>query len=230
VIIMANTSPQAIAEPFPTPDPGASGRLPSERWVRAFNAQATQATYRAAVKFARFRARLIEMAGKKADRAYVQELVHDAFGDTWAGDPPWNPESCSLLDHVRGLIRHRSWKDAQWLRRHPHVPLSECDERAAIRAKSSHGIDALPQSSPIMLAEMTAEVVGLLRRLARGDDEVTRILDAWQDGHVDRVDVMVATGLSPSAYKATRARVAYLVQNLPQSVRDRAIDILRSDK
>jgi hypothetical protein len=225
---MANTSPQAIAEPFPIPDPSASGSIRSERWVRAFNAQATQATYRAAVKFARFRSRLIDMAGKKVDRAYVQELVHNAFGDTWVGDPPWNPESCSLLDHVRGLIRHRSWKDAQWLRRHPHVPLSECDERAAIRAKSSHRIEALPQPSPIMLAEITAEVVGLLRRLAHGDDAVTRILDAWQDGHVDRAPVIVATGLSPSAYKAARSRIIYLIQNLPQSVRDRAIDILRS--
>jgi hypothetical protein len=196
--------------------------------VRAFNSQATQGTFRAAIKFARFRSRLVEMAGRKVDRAYVQDLVHNAFGDTWTGDPPWNPASCSLLDHVRGLIRYRSWKDAQWLQRNPHVSLSECDERVAIRAKSSHRIDVLPQSSPIMLAEITAEVVGLLRRLAQGDDAVTRILDAWEDGHVDRAPVIVATGLSPSAYKAARSRITYLVQNLPQSVRERAIDTLRS--
>jgi hypothetical protein len=225
---MPTTSPQRIAEPLEVSDNNAGFAIRSESWVHAFNAQATQATFRAAIKFARFRSRLVEMAGRKVDRAYVQELVHNAFGDTWAGDPPWNPESCSLLDHVRGLIRHRSWKDAQWLQRNPHVSLSECDERVAIRAKSSHRIDALPQSSPIMLAEITAEVVGLLRRLAHGDDAVTRILDAWQGGHVDRAPVIEATGLSPNAYKAARSRITYLIQSLPQSVRERAIDILRS--
>lgn len=227
---MANTSPQRIAEPPPCPDAGASGAIRKQTWERAFKAQATQAAYGAAIKYARYRSRLVGMAGRKVDKLYAEGLVHNAFGDTWAGDWPWDPDRCSLLDHVLGIIRRRSWKDAQWITQRPHMSLSDCDERVAIAAKSSHRIEAIAQPDPIMLAGITAEVVGHLRRLAHGDEAVTQILDAWQEGHVDRAPVLAATGLSPAAYKAARARIAYLVQDLPQRVRDRVIDILRSIK
>ena len=227
---MANTSPQPVAEPVPIPDPSSSGAIRSERWVRAFNAQATQASYRVALKYARFRARLVQMARRSVDPLYAQDLVNDAFGDAWSGVSSWDPEKCSLLDHVRGVIRWRSWRDAKWTEKRPHVSLSDCDERVAIAAKSSHRIEALPQPSPIMLAEITAEVVAHLRRHAQGHEPVMRLLDAWEEGHVERPTAILASGLSPSAYKAARARIAYLVQSLPQSLRERAIDILRSIK
>ena len=67
-----------------------------------------------------------------------------------------------------------------------------------------------------------------LQRLAAGDPAATAILAAWEDGFVDKEEVMHRTGLADKEYRAARARLTYLVLSLPQSLRETARSLLRS--
>ena len=191
----------------------------------AFQEQATPALSRAALRYARQRTILVRRAGGRIDNLYPRELVQDALTDTWMGTVSWDPGRCSLLDHIRGLIRSRTWKDATGARRSPHLSVTS-DTTAEVDTAWRHATTG--SISPVVLAALTASVVRDLRRLADGDPAATAVLDAWRDGLIERDEVMKRTGLAERDYKAARARLAYLVSSLPQSLRETALTHLRS--
>ena len=190
--------------------------------------QATKELRRAAYRYARQRSALVRRAGVRIDHLYARELVQDALADTWLGTTvTWNPQQRTLLDHIRRIIRYRSWKDVIGARRRPHVSI-DGDEEVSVEVDDmqSHGTQG--SVSPIVLAGVTASVVRDLRRLAAGDPAAMAILVAWEEGLVDREDVMDRTGLSQKDYKAARSRLLYLVPSLPQSLLETARTLLRS--
>ena len=189
--------------------------------------QATEDVLRAAHRYARQRAGLVRRAGVRVDRLYERELVQDALADTWAGtDVLWDPAQCSLLEHLRGLIRSRTWKDATGARQRPHVSI-DWDEDLVTEVDEAHRHGTQGNVSPIVLARVAATVVQDLQRLAAGDAAATAILAAWEDGLVDRDEVIARTALTDKEYKAARARLTYLVLSLPQSLRETARTVLR---
>lgn len=194
----------------------------------AFKQQATDELTRRALRYARQRAALVRRAGRRIDNLYARELVQDALTDTWAGVVAWDPTECSLLKHVLDVIRSRSWKDAQWAQRSPHLSLDVNDTAAAITAEASHHLAVQGQLSPFMISELTVVVVSELRRLAQGDRAATSLLEAWADGVVGRSEVMHHTGMSRQEYRIARARLTYLVRELPSSLDEAARTLLRS--
>jgi hypothetical protein len=70
-------------------------------------------------------------------------------------------------------------------------------------------------------------IVTELRRLAHGHHAATAVLSAWEEGKVDRAEVMNCTGLSAAEYHAARARLTYLVRELPSSLGETAREYLR---
>jgi hypothetical protein len=189
--------------------------------------QATEDVLEAARQYARQRARLVRRAGVRVDHLYARELVQDAYADTWAGtDVQWDPAQCSLLEHLRGLIRSRTWKDATGARQRPHVSI-DWDEDLVTEVDDAHRHGTQGNVSPIVLARVAATVVQDLQRLAAGDAAATAILAAWEDGLVDRDEVIARTALTDKEYKAARARLTYLVLSLPQSLRETARTVLR---
>jgi len=133
---------------------------------------------------------------------------------------------CSLLEHLRGLIRSRTWKDATGARQRPHVSI-DWDEDLITEVDDAHRHGTQGNVSPIVLARVAATVVQDLQRLAAGDAAVTAILAAWEEGLVDRDEVIERTALTDKEYKAARARLTYLVLSLPQSLRESARTVLR---
>jgi hypothetical protein len=210
-------------------DRGDQDALPTSPSNRsAFQEQATEELRRAALRYARQRAALVRRSGRRIDNLYVRELVQDALADTWMGTVSWDPARCSLLDHVRGVIRSRSWKDAIGARRSPHFSLDGPKASLALQAEGAQQHATQGNLSPIMIAALTTAVVTDLRRLADGDTAATAILGAWAAGHVERHEVVAHTGLGEKDYKTARARLTYLVMSLPQSLRDAAKSLLRS--
>jgi hypothetical protein len=204
-------------------DPTARGQ-PLNR--AEFEKQLTEELRNAVLQFARRRMALVRRAGGRVDQLYARELLQDALSDTWMGTAPWIPAQRSLLDHVRGLIRHRSWKDSLAARRRPHLSIGADDEiSAAIEEMQSNGIHGSVDRT--VLASVTAAVIADLRRLAAGDTVATSILDAWEDGVVERRAVMERTGLNAADYKVGRARLSYLIPSLPDSLRQTARTLLR---
>ena len=193
-----------------------------------FLEQATTELLRAAHRYARQRAAMARRAGARVDHLYPRELVQDALADTWlGGEVAWDPSHCSLLEHIRGLIRSRSWRDMMGARHRPHVSIDRSEDVGAevdeAQWRSTRGSVSL-----IVLARVTASVVQALQRLAAGDPAATAILAAWEDGFVDKEEVMHRTGLADKEYRAARARLTYLVLSLPQSLRETARSLLRS--
>src|SRR5690348_5751842 len=66
--------------------------VPSEEWIEAFEAQATEDLYLRIKRYARARARLVAHAGRPIDEQYTNDLVQDAIGDTFDGVLAWDPE------------------------------------------------------------------------------------------------------------------------------------------
>ncbi len=202
--------------------------LPSADVDAAFKEQATEELRRRALRYARQRATLVRRAGRRIDNLYARELVQDALTDTWAGVVAWDPAKRSLLKHVLDVIRSRSWKDAQWAERSPHLSLDVNDTAAAITAEASHHLAMQAQTSPFMIGELTVVVVTELQKLAEGDAAATALLAAWADGAVGRTDVMQHTGMSRQEYRIARKRLTYLVRDLPRSLDEAARTLLRS--
>jgi hypothetical protein len=194
---------------------------------RAFEAQAKAPLVRAALRYACQRAALVQRVGGRVDGLYARELVQDALTDTWMGALRWDPERCSLLDHLRGAIRSRTWKQVVGTARAPHLSLDHGGREAA-DAEIARRHATTGNLSPILLASLARRVVTELGRLAEGDPPARLILDAWAEGLVDRDEVLAQTKLSVREYRAARARLAYAVQSLPRSVRDAAMSVLRS--
>jgi hypothetical protein len=88
---------------------------------QAFAEQASDELIRRASRYARQRAAIVRRAGRRIDNLYGRELVQDALCDIWSGAVTWDPARSSLLDEVRSVVRSRSWKDAKWARRSPHL-------------------------------------------------------------------------------------------------------------
>ena len=195
---------------------------------QAFAEQASDELIRRASRYARQRAAIVRRAGRRIDNLYGRELVQDALIDIWSGAVAWDPARCSLLDQVRSVVRSRSWKDAQWAQRSPHLSLDVHDTAAAITAEASHQFAMQAQVQPFMIRGLTAAVVTELKRLAEGDAAAMAVLRAWADGVVGQGEVMEHTRLCRQEYRIARARLAYLVHELPSSLDDAARTLLRS--
>ena len=195
---------------------------------QAFAEQASNELIRRASRYARQRAAIVRRAGRRIDNLYGRELVQDALCDIWSGAVAWDPARCSLLHQVRSVVRSRSWKDAKWAQRSPHLSLDVHDTAAAITAEASHQLAMQAQVEPFMICGLTAAVVTELKRLADGDPAARALLGAWAEGVVGQGEVMEHTGLSRPEYRIARARLAYLVHELPSSLDHAARTLLRS--
>jgi len=219
------------AEPKPTTSEPASGVPPSLDTVRAaVQVQATDALQRRAFRYARTRAALVRHAGGRPDRLYIRELVQDALADTWTGDLKWNPERCTLLDHVCGAIRRRTSDDAERARRYPHRPIEAvlANGNDPARDELESFLGRLNGSDVGDLATLVADVIAELRALApAADAAVIAILDAWADGIGKPADVMRRGRLPGPVYRAARGRIERLVPELPAELRGVVVAVLR---
>jgi hypothetical protein len=209
--------------------------LPSLATRRALAEQTTPELKRQAREYARGRLKLLRWAGIPASKVYPRELVDDAHADTWSGILPWDPSQCSLLEHLRQAIKRRTWLEIRHGRRVSFVPLYEpandetiseqivSEDVERVLAEASRG-----SCSPIVLHAMLARICQGLRLQVVRDHEATAVVQCWEDGCVDRNDVMALTGLTEAAYECTRKRLLYTSRQLPSELREVAQDLLRN--
>lgn len=222
---MADTSDDEPVPASPSPDV-----------LHAFRDQLTPELIKAARRYARQRAKLVREVRRRIDPLYHLELVQDALGDTWRGTVRWDPARRSLLDHVRDVIRQRTFNDRRRAGVYQHVSMHHSpvanDEVSmtglTIEAEmaQAHGSGAVP--SPAIVATLLDQVVLELHRLAARDLDARAILGCWAKGITDGSEVMDLTGLAENDYRKARQRILYLARHLPPELRDAAEDTLRS--
>jgi hypothetical protein len=199
-------------------------------WHAAFKDQCTREVLASVARFAKKRAKWIQLKIRRADSLLWQELFNDALEDTWLGEVTWDPHKVRLEIHLKRTIRSRSSTLMDHLMRFPRdwVDDEERDEvdDLALEGAMSSSIEAVRghvSLTSIDLRAHVADVIARLQALADGDAEVVQILEAFGNGKVERCDVMRATGLSQPAYHNARRRLLRLVGQLPQELRDEAI-------
>lgn len=199
-------------------------------WHAAFKDQCTREVLAPVARFAKKRAKWIQLKIRRTDSLLWQELFNDALEDTWLGEVAWDPHKVRLEIHLKRTIRSRSATMMDHLMRFPRdwVDDEERDEvdDLVLEGAMSSSIEAVrgnPALTGIDLRDHVADVIGRLYVLADGDAEVVQILDAFGKSKVERCDVMRVTGLSQPAYHNARRRLLALVGQLPNELRDEAI-------
>ncbi|MCA9675167.1 MAG: hypothetical protein H6708_27790 [Kofleriaceae bacterium] len=76
------------------------------------------------------------------------------------------------------------------------------------------------------LVEASDQLLAGLRILARGDAQVTQLIDAYEAGCEERADILGCTDLTEAQYRNARRRLDRMVEALPTTIRDGAADAL----
>jgi hypothetical protein len=203
----------------------------------AFRKQLTSEFMRDARRYARKRAKLVRAVGRRNDPSYHQDLVQQALADIWSGAAVWDPGRRPLLDHVRDLIRQRTFNDRRRLRHRQQVSIYAPNHAAndevsltslSIEAQMSEAHPSRTSISPLLVSRLVDRVVLELHRLAARDEGACAILGCWASGVIDASDVMTLTELNEVEYHRARIRILYLAKHLPPELREAAQELLRS--
>lgn len=196
--------------------------VPSEEWIDAFERQSNAKGFEEKLKrFARMRANMVAHAGRRVDDFYVRELVQDAIDDTLEGVLAWHPERVSLEKHLLDSIRSRTRHDFVHAQNFPHYSFDAASASASLMADVESSLAA--EGSATASTEVSSaagRAVTELRRIAASDADVLRLLDAYVDDAVKKVDVMRVSGMTSKRYEAARKRLHRLVLQLPTEVRE----------
>lgn len=191
-------------------------------WEEAYLAQLTHELADSVAAFAKKRAEWINKKQKRKDEQLWRELFQDALTDTWIGTVTWDPHKAPLDLHLKRVIRSRTAMTMKHLTRFPQVTTYGAKLDLELQMSESMAADRACERGND-LSSYVDDVVAELYMLASGDDAVTKILDCFGDGLLERADIMRATGLARSTYHDARRRLLALVERLPQDLRDEAI-------
>jgi hypothetical protein len=191
--------------------------VPSEEWIEAFEAQATDELYQRVKRYARVRARLVAYGGRVVDELYINDLVQDAIGDTFDGVLAWDPERVTLERHLQCAIHSRT--------RHDYVhALRFRQERIDTGARKTLAEVEVTLARTRGDPDDSGErVIAELHQLAARDPDVIEMLRLFGDQVIKKDDIVRETGWNTKRYQATRKRMLRLVQQLPNDVREAAL-------
>ena len=198
--------------------------------LRALEEQYTDTVRDRAHRYADQRATRVRRAGWPIPTNYAEELVHDAIASIWMGTRRWDPQRTPLYFRLCSIIKDRTWHEIKRAHTRKHVVFDvavndstlDGDVEASLAAGASAG-----DLSPVVLAALTLRVVEALRELAAASEEARLILAAWEQGFIERDEVLAVTQLTAHAYDATRQRILRLARRLPPELREAAHDLLR---
>jgi hypothetical protein len=200
--------------------------LVSAAILRAFDEQNTSELRIEARRSAESRVRYVRDAGHPVPKNYATELVDDAITDTRLGIAKWDPARCSLLVHIRGLIRERTAKEVRRGRRFQRVPIHVAANDSSDALCVEHVPDR--ESASAAFVGLVFRLASELKRIAHDDANAQTVLGCWHVGIVERDAVMARTGLTLAAYKATRKRLFSFSKRLSPELGESTRDVLRS--
>jgi hypothetical protein len=195
--------------------------VPSEEWIDAFETQATDQLRKAALRFARSRARFVAIAGGRVDDYYVSSIVQDVLTDTLFGVLAWDPANKALESHVFDALRSRTAHDIARAKKLRHQSIDAFDGRSdtsAVMAELESSLELDQQQARPEALRFSAEVLAKLRELAVDDSGVLRLIDAVEQGAVEAKDIMHVAGMSKKTYHKARIRLGRVVQDLSNIV------------
>ena len=203
--------------PMPAAMESACGR--SRAWIAEFERQATPELYEKATRYATERARQVTEAGGQGDDDYIVEVVQAAFADTFIGTLTWTP-SASLEQHVINAIKSRTRHDRERAMERRHLSIDIHGVSPAVReveaSLAAEHRDGIRDHEVCALAAATLQRI---RAEARQDEDVLRLLSAFEAGDLTKQAVITHTGMTERQYRNARNRLAGYVAKLPREMR-----------
>jgi hypothetical protein len=205
--------------------------VPPPGWRAEFERQATRDLIERLTRYARRRAQMIVRVGRKVDPLYARELVQDAIGDTLEGRRSWDPARTTLLAHLMGVVHSRSGHDLVRAATFRHRSLDDsADDNSVdgrpLEAEASHAFARHAGAPEELIVSHARRAVDEIRRACSADRNLFQLLDAFENGKVERRDVMEFTGMSAKTYDNARHRLFRLVAKLPAELHESAAELL----
>jgi hypothetical protein len=156
--------------------------------------------------------------------------VDDVHADICVGDLPWDPQR-SLLSHLKGTIKKRTWLEIRHARRVSFVSLQEAaNDESMAELEQMLTPASRAACDPILLSAMAATVCQQLRSLVLDacDADADAIVKCWSDGFMEKDEIMRLAGLTETAYECARRRLRKAARRLASELREAAQDLLAS--
>lgn len=188
-------------------------------WRAAFNAQCTPDMMDDVTSYAAKHASWIENRTGLRDPDRVEDLVHDAITDTFAGTVAWEPSRCSLALHLKSVIRSRVTHELERAEQFEHVAIGSVHEEdvsnaMAATARSTTGGE---------LDRYADDFERRLRDLAAGDDGALALIELYRQGVTEKREVCLLAKMKAADYHNAHRRLKRLVEKLPENLRTAAI-------
>jgi hypothetical protein len=188
-------------------------------WRAAFNAQCTPDMMDDVTAYATKHASWIDNRTGRHDPDRVEDLVHDALTDTFAGTVAWEPSRCSLALHLKSVIRSRVTHELERAEQFEHIDVGTAHEEdvsssMAATARSTTGSE---------LDRFADEFERRLRELAAGDDGALVLIDLYREGVTEKREVCLRAKMKAADYHNAHRRLKRLVEKLPENLRTAAI-------
>jgi hypothetical protein len=155
----------------------------------AFERELTPDVARRLLELAARRTTMLRAAGVIVGSDDARQLVRDAIADTLDQVAPWRPEEISLVQHLRGLIRRRTW-----------ARLAQSDGPL----EPGRGALAVIEQVTLALSYDSAE-----------DAAVRLVLEAYCNGATTGEEVSSSCGITLEEYGEARRRLDQMLAALP---------------
>ncbi len=199
---------------------------PPPEWRAVFRSQATKDTIDDVVAYAGSYARSLANINGRRHPGTVEEVVHDAAGDTFRGIVKWDPARCSLAMHLKSVVRSRLGHELERADDIKHYAVENVSDR---RMTDAIAIDVAPSTSG-RVNRFAEEFTGQLRALAADDEAVLQLIDCYREGITERRKVCRATGMTIGTFHNADRRLKRLAKKLPEGLCAAALAAMTRDE
>jgi hypothetical protein len=199
---------------------------PPPEWRAMFRAQATHDTIDDVTAYTGSHASWLEYETGRRRPGTVEDMVHDALADTFAGVVTWKPERCTLAMHLKSAIRTRLSHEIDRADHYKHVRMQDMSDSAATAVIA---LDAAPSTTGHK-NRFAEEFTAKLRELAAGDEPVLQLVECYLAGIVERRKVCRSTGMTTTTFHNADRRLHRMVEKLPEELRTAALAGMSRDE
>jgi hypothetical protein len=151
------------------------------------------------------------------DQVGPDDRLNTAILKTLEGSRQWDPDRVDLAGQLVGIISSDIECELRRSKKVAHLSLED-DEHQDLEALQRETEDALagnaPTSDEAPMAPVWTLAMNALREAARGERDVLRILDAYDQGAFTKRAVMRAARMRASKYDAAFARLVELTATI----------------
>jgi hypothetical protein len=195
---------------------------PERLWRTEFDKQLTDDMMERVIKQSMVLARKVERRTPWRDRQTADDRLHGAIVKILDGTLKWQPERVDLERFLLGAVAGEISHEVEHAQRFLHVSLDDdARNQELLEAETSDAIaEERVVKNEVPMRAWWSDVIGAIRKHARGDLYVLAILGGYDDGKLTRREVLACTGMTSKQYHAAYQRLMRAAQKVDADVRE----------